>query len=54
MVRIAKNTDPRKLAELKEKIDDQFYMERAIRRIASTLTDELVHLNEEKSGIKLK
>ena len=54
MVRIAKNTDPKKLVELKHKIDDKMYMESAIKRIAATLTDELVNMNEEKSGVKFQ
>ncbi len=54
MVRIAKNTDPKKLAELKHKIDDKSYMESAIRRIAATLTNEIVTMNEDKSGVKFQ
>ncbi len=47
MVRIAKNTDPKKLAELKKKIDDKKYLNRAILTIANTLTKEIYQLNEE-------
>ena len=54
MVRIAKNTDPKKLVELKHKIDDRYYMDSAIKRIAATLTNEIVHMNEDKSGIKFQ
>ncbi len=54
MVRIAKNTDPKKLVELKQKIHDKLYMESAISRIAATLTEELVNMNEEKSGVKFQ
>jgi len=54
MVRVAKNTDPRKLVELKQKIDDRLYMESAIKRIAATLTEELINMNEDKSGIKFQ
>jgi hypothetical protein len=43
MVRIAKKTDPKKLAELKKKINDTSYIETAIKRIAQTLTNEIVH-----------
>ncbi len=54
MVRIAKNTDPKKLHELKHKIDDKLYMESAIKRIAATLTEEIVNMNEDKSGVKFQ
>ncbi len=47
MVRIAKNTDPKKLAELKKKIDDKKYLENAIKTIANTLTKEIFQMNEE-------
>ncbi len=47
MVRIAKNTDPKKLAELKKKIDDKKYLENAIMTIANTLTKEIFQMNEE-------
>ncbi|PIE04454.1 MAG: hypothetical protein CSA76_04165 [Spirochaetales bacterium] len=42
MVRIAKQTDPVKLEELKGKINDQSYIRVAIDRIAIKLTDEIV------------
>ncbi len=54
MVRIAKNTDPRKLNELKSKIDEKDYLDQAIKRIAMTLTNEIVLMNEERSGIKFQ
>jgi len=54
MVRIGKNTDPKKLRELKSKIDEKDYLDRAISRIALTLTNEIVHMNEDKSGIKFQ
>ncbi|MDC7231805.1 MAG: hypothetical protein PQJ58_01135 [Spirochaetales bacterium] len=54
MVRIAKNTDPKKLRELKSKINETDYLDIAIRRIALTLTNEIVHMNEDKSGIKFQ
>ena len=49
MVRIAKQTDPKKIAELKHKIHDRLYLETAINRIASTLTDEILNMIEVKS-----
>ncbi len=42
MIRIAKNTDPVKLAELKIKIHDNDYLSIAIQRLAQSLTKELV------------
>jgi hypothetical protein len=45
MVRVAKKTDPRKLEELKKKINDVRYIEAAIQKIAITLTNELLHRN---------
>jgi len=47
MIRIAKHTDPKKIAELKKKINDSKYIHVAIRSIANTLTKEIFHLNEE-------
>ena len=47
MVRVAKPTDPRKLAELKMKIRDKYYLQMAISRIANTLTKEIMNLREE-------
>jgi|SaaInl8_200m_RNA_FD_contig_21_3202817_length_233_multi_4_in_0_out_0_2 hypothetical protein len=47
MIRIAKNTDPKKIAELKKKINDRKYINVAIMSIANTLTKEIFHLNEE-------
>ncbi len=47
MIRVAKPTDPKKLAELKEKIHDKKYLEMAIVRIAQTLTKELIDRKEE-------
>ena len=47
MIRIAKHTDPKKIAELKEKINDKKYLNIAIKSIANTLTKEIFHLNEE-------
>ena len=42
MVRIAKISDPRRIASLKIKITDPVYMDAAIRRIAHKLTEKLV------------
>ena len=50
MVRVAKPTDPKKLAELKKKIHDQQYLEIAIVRIANTLTKEIMTLKESQDG----
>ena len=47
MVRVAKPTDPKKLAELKEKIRDKYYLEMAIVRIANTLTKEIMNRRED-------
>ena len=43
MVRIAKKTDPKKIAELKRKIHDQEYLLQAIQKIAQDLTKSLEH-----------
>ena len=43
MVRIAKKTDPKKLAELKVKIHDEEYLLQAIQKIAQDLTRNLEH-----------
>ena len=50
MVRIAKPTDPKKLAELKKKIHNNQYLETAIVRIANTLTKEIMDLKERRDG----
>ena len=42
MVRVAKKTNPKKLAELKVKINDTKYLTLAIQRIAQTLTNEII------------
>ena len=42
MVRIAKKTDPKKIAELKKKIHDKEYLDLAINMIAQTLTKSLI------------
>lgn len=47
MIRIAKPTDPKKIAELKEKINDESYLSTAIQGIAATLTNEILQLQEE-------
>ncbi|MDC7126812.1 MAG: hypothetical protein PQJ46_14670 [Spirochaetales bacterium] len=46
MIRIAKQTDPKKLKDLKDKINDPAYLDVAISRIAQTLTKELVNQRE--------
>lgn len=53
MIRIAKETDPAKLAELKKKINDDHYLDFAIRKIAQILTNEIVQQDEEKGGHKV-
>ena len=42
MVRIAKKSDPKRLAELKKKIRDSSYVDEAIQKIAQRLSKELV------------
>jgi len=49
MIRIAKQSDPKRLKELKQKIDDDKYLSLAIAQIAATLTHEIVNFNEEKT-----
>ena len=46
MIRIAKQTDPRKLAELKIKIHDDDYLTIAIQRLAQSLSKELLEKKE--------
>lgn len=48
MIRIAKQSDPKKLEELKHKIKDQTYISAAISQIAGVITKELLDLNEDK------
>jgi hypothetical protein len=52
MVRIAKETDPKRLEQLKDMINDRNYLNQAVQRIAVKLTNEIVHLNEEKYEFK--
>lgn len=52
MVRIAKNTDPKRIAELRERINDTVYLEAAINRIATSLTEGILHYTEVKSASK--
>ena len=52
MVRIAKQTDPVKLEELRVKIHDNSYLRVAIDRIAIKLTDEIVNRNGNKNEHK--
>lgn len=42
MVRIAKKSDPKRLADLKKKIRDTEYVEEAIRKLASRLSTEII------------
>jgi hypothetical protein len=42
MVRVAKPTDPKKIQELKTKINDHKYIQDAIQQLAKKLSDELV------------
>ncbi len=41
MIRIAKKTDPKKIAELKRKIHDEEYLMQAIQKIAQDLTKSI-------------
>ena len=43
MVKIAKKSDPKKLEELKKKIHNEQYLEKAINMIAMNLTKNLLH-----------
>lgn len=52
MVRIAKQSDPGRLRELKVKINDPLYIAAAILKIAQTLTNELYTGVEIKDGKK--
>jgi hypothetical protein len=45
VIRIAKKTDPKKLEELKKKINDEKYLSIAIDLIAQNLTKSLLHEN---------
>ena len=47
MVRIAKKSDPKKLAELKKKIRDAKYVDEAIQKIAQRLSSELVETRKQ-------
>jgi hypothetical protein len=47
MIRVAKPSDPKKIEELKKKINDKRYLNTAIQSIATTLTKELLHTKEE-------
>lgn len=46
MVRIAKKSDPKRIAELKKKINDASYVRDAIRKIAQELSEELIQHTE--------
>jgi hypothetical protein len=43
MVRIAKKSDPQRLAELRKKIRDSQYVEEAILKLAQRLSSEIIH-----------
>ena len=46
MIRIAKQTDPKKIEELKKKINNEDYLSIAIKIIAQSLTKELIQYKE--------
>ncbi|WP_319561366.1 hypothetical protein [Marispirochaeta sp.] len=46
MIRIAKPTDPKKIADLKKKINDKKYLDTAIQSLAHTITKEILHIDE--------
>ncbi len=43
MVKIARKSDPKRIAELKKKIRDASYVDEAIQKIAQQLSNELIH-----------
>lgn len=47
MVRIAKQTDPKRLEDLKKKINDKRYLNVAINSLAITITKEILQEKEE-------
>ena len=49
MVRIAKETDPVKLEELREKIHDEKYLALAIQQLAQILSTEMLELDDENN-----
>ena len=53
MVRIAKQTEPEKLAELKKKINDSEYLDFAIRKIAQVLTNEIMQQDDTTKGRRI-
>ncbi len=53
MVRIAKQTEPEKLAELKKKINDREYLDFAIRKIAQVLTNEIMQQDDDTKGRRI-
>ncbi|HUZ18862.1 MAG TPA: hypothetical protein VMV68_10785 [Spirochaetia bacterium] len=53
MIRIAKQTEPEKLAELKKKINDKEYLDFAIRKIAQVLTNEIMQQDEENTNHRI-
>ncbi len=53
MVRIAKPSDPKRLEELKHKIQDAGYLANAIQSIAVKLTNELMQAEAEEKGSRV-
>lgn len=53
MIRIAKHTEPEKLAELKKKINDREYLEFAIRKIAQVLTNEIMQQDDDAKARRI-
>ena len=47
MVRIAKETDPTRLEELRKKINDEEYLSIAIHQMALILSTEILNLDDE-------
>lgn len=54
MVRVARPSDPQRLAELKRKINDTDYIDTAIQTIALRLTNELVDGELDDLGLRLQ
>lgn len=42
MVRVARQIDPKRIEDLKKKINDAHYLEEAINRLALTITNEIM------------
>lgn len=52
MVRVARQPDPARIRLLKRQINDDRYLNEAIRRIAQELTKELVERDGGRNGIR--